>query len=276
MPFFLDIHYNKTYNLSISFGNFNLFLPRNTLNDMNKKELIKKIPNTNISRDDIYQAVLSLDNTFNHSELSRLINQLIKEGLLYKIKYNQYTKESNQTIEKDIFTGNYSNYTKNISNKLSQEFPFLNYQIWELSWLNEFTNHLLGNNIIFIDSQKDGCEFIVSSLIQDENNKVLLKPIDKELNYYISNNTIIVNTLISETPVNALQPHEATLEKIIVDLFASKTLNGLISKADYPNIFEEMFHKYNINTNKLLRYARRRNKEKEIIDFFNNYTDIKL
>lgn len=243
---------------------------------MNKKELIKKIPSTNISRDDIYQAVLSLDNTFNHSELSRLINQLIKEGLLYKIKYNQYTKESTQTIEKDIFTGNYSNYTKNISNKLSQEFPFLNYQIWELSWLNEFTNHLLGNNIIFIDSQKDGCEFIVSSLIQDENNKVLLKPIDKELNYYISNNTIIVNTLISETPVNALQPHEATLEKIIVDLFASKTLNGLISKADYPNIFEEMFHKYNINTNKLLRYARRRNKEKEIIDFFDNYTDIKL
>lgn len=243
---------------------------------MNKKELIKKIPSTNISRDDIYQAVLSLDNTFNHSELSRLINQLIKEGLLYKIKYNQYTKESNQTIEKDIFAGNYSNYTKNISNKLSQEFPFLNYQIWELSWLNEFTNHLLGNNIIFIDSQKDGCEFIVSSLIQDENNKVLLKPIDKELNYYISNNTIIVNTLISETPVNALQPHEATLEKIIVDLFASKTLNGLISKADYPNMFDEMFHKYNINTNKLLRYARRRNKEKEIIDFFNNYTDIKL
>ena len=69
---------------------------------------------------------------------------------------------------------------------------------------------------------------------------------------------------------------KSLLEKIIVDLFANKLLNSILSKGDYPEMLERMFEKYKINQVMLFRYARRRNKEKEIFDFIKDKTNINL
>ena len=70
--------------------------------------------------------------------------------------------------------------------------------------------------------------------------------------------------------------HVATLEKIIVDIFVDKIFESTISKEDYKNMLERAFSKYLINQRKLFRYARRRNKEKELKDFINKKTNLEL
>ena len=79
---------------------------------------------------------------------------------------------------------------------------------------------------------------------------------------------------ISEGPVRP--DGTITLEKLIVDLFANKTLLKLLSKGDYPQALEEMFNKYQINESKLLRYASRRGKKEEIVKFISEKTNIKF
>ena len=66
------------------------------------------------------------------------------------------------------------------------------------------------------------------------------------------------------------------MEKIIVDLFANKTVSALVSKGDYPDMLERMFSKYIIDQSKLFRYARRRNKAKVIAEYIRNNTNIDL
>lgn len=82
--------------------------------------------------------------------------------------------------------------------------------------------------------------------------------------------------LTSESPAGINGDYNTSIEKLIVDMFANKVLQMFVSKGDYPNALEYMFEKYNINETKLFRYARRRNKAKEIYDFLNEKTQVKL
>jgi len=60
------------------------------------------------------------------------------------------------------------------------------------------------------------------------------------------------------------------LEKLVVDLFANKSL--MLSKGDYPSAIEMMFAKYRIDQVAMQRYAKRRNKVKEVFGFLRDET----
>ncbi len=63
---------------------------------------------------------------------------------------------------------------------------------------------------------------------------------------------------------------------MIVDLFANKILKNVISMGDYPEMIESIFTKYEMDQVRLFRYAKRRNKVKEITEFIKTKTKVKL
>jgi hypothetical protein len=104
-------------------------------------------------------------------------------------------------------------------------------------------------------------------LLEKDTYRVLFHPSEKEITLYSSDITVSVLALTSEAPI---YNHYARLEKLLVDLFANKLLDRIISRGDYPGIYEEAFSRYNINLNMMLRYAKRRNKDKVIKSFVEN------
>lgn len=50
----------------------------------------------------------------------------------------------------------------------------------------------------------------------------------------------------------------------------------MVSRGDYPMMLEDMFKKYTINQTKLFRYAKRRNKYEELVEYIRDNTNIKL
>ena len=66
------------------------------------------------------------------------------------------------------------------------------------------------------------------------------------------------------------------MEKLLVDLFSKGISGNIVPRSEYPQIFEEVFQKYNINQAKLFRYARRRNNEQIIRNFIRNETSVRL
>ncbi|MCR4893482.1 MAG: hypothetical protein K5911_01970 [Eubacteriales bacterium] len=59
-----------------------------------------------------------------------------------------------------------------------------------------------------------------------------------------------------------------TLEKMLVDIYADKLISSTFSKAEYPGIIRQAESRYMLDETRMLRYAGRRNQQKEIAKHF--------
>ena len=168
-----------------------------------------------------------------------------------------------------------SDTAKNISTVIQTQFPFVDFQIWELYQMNEFVNHQMAKNAIFVDVEKTLDESIFHRLFEIYPH-VLLNPSVNEYYKYARDDTIIVRKLISEAPPCFGEYRQASLEKLLVDLFGRGITGSIISRSEYRVIYEDSFKKYNINQAKMFRYSRRRGIEKIIRDYIRKETNITL
>jgi hypothetical protein len=240
---------------------------------MNKDKIINYLPEGTSTRKDILKAAQKVDPSFKETQLRYLLGVLGNSKMLVREGRNQYRKAEN-THEKIAYRGVYSDSAQTVIRKMESAFPLLDYRVWELYWLNEFFNHLAAKNMIFLDVESDGCDFVFSQLFEEFPGRVLLYPKVQDIEKYGTENGIIIDRLVTETPKGKGQRYRVPLEKLIVDLFANKNL--LIPKAEYPEAIQQMFDTYLIDQVSLFRYARRRNKETELVSFLKNKTSVEL
>lgn len=244
---------------------------------MDYEVLIDKIPNQVVTKRDIINVADSLGGNPNDATFRNLIDDLIDGKYIKRVSRNHYVKKSLKEVEgKKIYRGNLSVKSYDLINEVSSISSGIDFRVWELNFLNEFVNHLIGRNVIFLEVDKVSLNYVCSMIQENHQGELLLEPTLKEIDYYLYGDTIVMTKLTSESPQNTEYPHEVPLEKIIVDLFSNKVLRSFISKGDYPEALEKMFDRYIIDQNKLFRYARRRGKAQEIKEFITNTTSIQL
>ncbi len=176
---------------------------------------------------------------------------------------------------KRIYSYELSETAKNISASIQEQFPLVDFQVWELYQMNEFVNHQLSRNTIFVEVENMLDESIFN-LFFDKYPHVLYNAGTDEYYKYAGDETIVVQKLISEAPSGFGQYKQASLEKILVDLFGRGLSGSIIAHSEYQAIYEDSFKKYVINQPKMFRYARRRGIEKTIVDFIYGKTNIML
>jgi hypothetical protein len=199
-----------------------------------------------------------------------LLKKLSDGKQITKIGRGHYT-----VTEKKNYAYELSQTAKDISALVQSEFPLVEYQIWELYQLNEFVNHQLSRNTIFVEVESMQDESVFNRLFELYPH-VLLNPDIDEYYRYAGEETVVVQKLISESPPPYGGFRQAALEKLLVDLFSKSLTGSLISKSEYRAIYEDCFRKYRINQTKLLRYARRRKVEQSILDYIRDRTEITL
>lgn len=111
-----------------------------------------------------------------------------------------------------------------------------------------------------------------SALVEKFLGRLLLRPKAQELLLYGIDDVIIIARLVTEALKSNSEPYQVPLEKLIIDLFANKSL--MLSKGDYESAIETMFATYSIDQVSMLRYARRRNKAKDVLGFLRDKTSI--
>ena len=241
---------------------------------MKNMDLLIRIPDGIISRKELMQLVIEVQPEFREGQMKRLIEYWIRMSEIERVGRDKYKKcTSGEHLKK--YTNIYTDRSKKIIDEMEQKFPVVDYRIWELRWLNEFFNHQVGYNYIFLEVEHTGCEFVFDQLIV-ENKKILFKPSVEDVLRYATYETILLDRLVSESPKGESSAYGLSLEKLVVDLFANKKLKQMLSFSDYPQALENMFSMYKIDETKLFRYARRRNKEIEIRDFIKDNTNIQL
>jgi len=191
-----------------------------------------------------------------------------KKNAIKKISRDTFCLCDEDMLDKPVFIPDLSDDAKEIGSFFKVRYPELAFIIWELRAFNNFINHMLAQNYIFVEVEKRLADLVFEALREKFKYQLLFKPDEKELAMYAGNPTVIVQSLNSEAPVSG---HSTTLEKMLVDLFANRIIRQIISPDENALIYEEALSRYQINNAAMLRYARRRSKEPIVEEYLEKY-----
>jgi predicted transcriptional regulator len=223
-------------------------------------------------RNELYDFYLHLEPELKESTFNWRIYDLKKKDIIKTIGRGLYAV-SYKPKYKPVLSEN----VLKIARKTNEQFVEVKYCIWETQWLNEFTQHQTSNQMIVVEVEKEFVGSIYYYLNDNIRMDFFLNPDDKEIEFYISESTVpvVIQRLVTRAPTSMVKDKRtsvpiATLEKIMVDLFADERLFHFYQGSEMIRIFEKIIEQYSINFTKLFSYAKRRKKEQEIKQFINN------
>ena len=206
---------------------------------------------------------LEVGHRYSHQELIRLLKSdypqmrnssyhwavcgMLKSGNLTKVARNVYVVQNER--EKPLYRPAY---------------PSVCFTVFETALMNDFLNHLVAQNTVFIQVDKDVSVFVFRFLQELGYEHLLYKPKKADYALYWEKDCIVVTDMISEAPLSATAPHEICLEKMLVDMYCDKLISSAYSKSEYPEVLKQAMETYHIESTKMMRYARRRGREDEM------------
>jgi len=216
---------------------------------------------SSFSRDDLRVAMNDCGILISEASFKSKLQWLINSGKIVRIGRNAYCIPSDG-LQK--YSYEHSELSEDVAGRLLEKHPYLDFTVFELVQLNEFINHQVAHNALFVSVEGDLGGFVFDNLKAAYPGKILLNPNTDTYHQYWSSDMIVIVKLITESPKNRETPWAARLEKILVDIVADPLLTASVSESEYPGIFRNAFRKFVIDESCLFRYARRRGSDGKI------------
>ncbi|NYB73260.1 hypothetical protein HZF24_03810 [Sedimentibacter hydroxybenzoicus DSM 7310] len=254
---------------------------------MNEKlilsDLKKQFEYRPFSKQELYNFYLLYEPELKESTFRWRVHRLRNENIIIDVKRGIYKLHDNNHLyyvqnvfEKNEYNPYIENKTMIIFKNIKNNFHYAKFSIWNTKWLHEFMIHQPINNTTIIEVEKIAAKSVFESL-QDLYENVYLNPSKYEIDKYLlsGKSNILVINLVMDSPLQVINKITVPkIEKIIVDLFANKSLFVMYQGKELANILEGIFEKYDINMATLKRYATRRNVKNKIIEFLSLSTNI--
>ena len=201
------------------------------------------------------------DMTTQNAQWKRL-RSLVRKGELIVVGHDSYLWAS----ETDLgpYRPRLSEAASQVLCELAEQYGRMNYTLFELNWLNDFLNHLLGRNALFVMVERDYMPFIFEFLNGRHGGGVLLDPSTDDFFRYVNDRMLLVVRKPSQGPTNRLMPHVAPPEQWLADILADRRISASFEGAELPQIFAAFRDRYVVNKSALFRYARRRGVDERI------------
>jgi Family of unknown function (DUF6577) len=218
-----------------------------------------------ISKEKLVECILLDFPELKESTINVYLSRLKKEGLIKNPARGVYTLKGKEAYQPFI-----DNKLKRLFNKIKKDYPFVEFCIWNTKWLNEFMRHQPFKFYTVLEVDKDATESVFYTL-KDQGKQVFIEPDAETFELYISNSedVIILKHLISEAPLQKIENIVTpTLEKLLVDMTIDTKMYAA-QQGEIRLIYANAFEKYEVNKNKMKRYAYRRNRENEVETLIN-------
>lgn len=199
--------------------------------------------------------------------ISYALRKMLGSGAIVRVGWNSYSVPQ----EKRIYQHIYSDRSCAIAESIQEEYLDARFQIFELIQLNNFMNHQIAHNSIFVFVENELVDFVFDSLNRIYPGRVMLKPSLEHYYRYLQDDEIVIGRLPSESPMGLVKPWYCRLEKILVDIAVDKLLANIVPSGEIENIFEEAFSRYLIDEKTMIRYAKRKGAEKKLIKFLKEF-----
>lgn len=229
------------------------------LQDLEKKDAF--------TREDFYNAYSSREETSSEDAKAYALRKCLADQRIVRVAWNKYAVLK----EKRIYSHNYSDEAIKIAESLKENYTDLSFQIFEMTQLNSFVNHLIAHNTIFVSVENELIDFVFDTMKEDYPGRVLLKPGVDEYYRYVQDDEIILTRLPSGTPKGLDEAWKSRLEKILVDIGIDKFISKLVPSSELRNIFEGSYERYILDRATMMQYARRKGAVKKMEDFISEY-----
>lgn len=220
---------------------------------------------TEYHREDLFRAFRDEKQDLSEASFRWILYNLMQAHRLFKTDYDTYVMEMPQMLP--IYRPSYSDKAKELMEKLEEQFPILDFVVFESVLLNEFLNHQIAQNTIYVQVEKEVSTFIFDHLQEEYTGSVLYKPGKADFDRYWTRDCIVVLNLISQAPLSHEAPHEMTAEKMLVDIIADKSIAATFSPSELPFVYENVMKSYRVDKFKMNRYAGRRGKASKIKEY---------
>ena len=203
---------------------------------------------------------LAISGGMNPVTARQYLSSLAKEKELVRIGKGIYALP-----QKQAFTYSPSKKARGIYKALKAQLPFTDFCVYDGSILSSIQHHLSINHAIYVETNRDAVESVFARL-KEKHKKVYRQPDATFVNDYIDlrEPCVIVKTLVTESPLMDVQSVRVpTLEKLLVDTQKDSDFDYL-QGAESLYMYQMAFELYNINTQRLMRYAKRRGIGQEI------------
>ena len=228
-------------------------------NFMNSAALITKLSDEKTySRNELKELFSDDSHTISDHTMNWLIYNLQKDEKIFRISRDSYSikKPDQKRIYKPFYTEESSKMISDLENR----FPEMNFTVFESILLNDFLNHLIAQNTIYLFIDKDISSFAFDEIRSESDKPVLYNPSYDEFQRYWKRNCIVVLDLISRSPLNKDNRHDVVIEKMLVDIVAEKCIGAVFSRSELPDIYDIALRNFLVDKKKLISYAKRRSK----------------
>ena len=228
---------------------------------------------TRFTRKELLESFRMAGYMLSEASFCKKVEELVKNGQIIRVGRNVYSLPDDKRL---VYEHKYSELAEEVALEIAQQYPYVNFSIFEFVQLNDFVNHLIAHNVIFLSVEADIIDFVFETLRDKYPGKVLINPTVEIYHQYWSDNMIVLGKLTTEAPKGQKVSWHTRLEKLLVDIMAEPLLLASISRAEYPHIYEDAFDRYIVDENGLFRYASRRKVIKKIKELIRKETDIVL
>ena len=228
---------------------------------------------TRFTRKELLESFRMAGYMLSEASFYKKVEELVKNGQIIRVGRNVYSLPDNKRL---IYEYEYSELAEEVAQEIAQQYPYVNFSIFEFVQLNDFVNHLVAHNVIFLSVEAEVMDFVFETMRDKYPGKVLIHPTVEIYHQYWSDNMIVLGKLTTEAPKGHKASWHTRLEKLLVDIMAEPLLLASISRAEYPHIYEDAFDRYIVDENGLFRYASRRKVTKKITELIRKETDIVL
>ena len=228
---------------------------------------------TRFTRKELLESFRMAGYMLSEASFYKKVEELVKSGQIIRVGRNVYSLPDDKRL---TYEYKYSELAEAVAQEIAQQYPYVNFSIFEFVQLNDFVNHLIAHNVIFLSVEAEIMDFVFETLRDKYPGKVLINPTVEIYHQYWSDNMIVLGKLTTEAPKGQKVSWHTRLEKMLVDIMAEPLLLASISRAEYPHIYEDAFDRYIVDENGLFRYASRRKVTKKIKELIRKETDIVL
>ena len=228
---------------------------------------------TRFTRKELLESFRMAGYMLSEASFYKKVEELVKNGQIIRVGRNVYSLPDDKRL---TYEYKYSELAEEVAQEIAQQYPYVNFSIFEFVQLNDFVNHLIAHNVIFLSVEAEIMDFVFETLRDKYPGKVLINPTVEIYHQYWSDNMIVIGKLTTEAPKGQKASWHTRLEKMLVDIMAEPLLLASISRAEYPHIYEDAFDRYIVDENGLFRYASRRKVTKKIKELIRKETDIVL
>lgn len=188
--------------------------------------------------------------------LSWHLSNLCKKGKLRRVGRGVYTLQPSNT-----FMVKANAKARSLYRSVSSQYPYADFCIYSANVITPLLHDMMPNNTLYVETNRDTIQSIFDMLLSKYKGRIFLAPTKEIATTYIdfSKKNIIVKPLITEAPL-ALDGKVPvpTLEKLLVDTRVDADFYYLHGYENLEMLRTAINH-YDVNRNRLLRYADRRN-----------------